>query len=186
MARDDSSDRMEVLVLGKRQFLRFLERRLGNPADAEDLLQAAYLKLVAQGDALRDKEKLVPWFCQILRNSIADFYRHRGAAARAEERLTAEADATVPVDEETFRAVCECVHDVLGTLKPDHAEILRRVELADETPHQAAGHLGITPNNASVRLHRARRALREGLNALCGVCTEHGCLDCSCRKAKPR
>jgi len=31
-----------------------------------------------------------------------------------------------------------------------------------------------------VRLHRARKALRERLTASCRACAEHGCLDCSC------
>jgi RNA polymerase sigma-70 factor (ECF subfamily) len=39
---------------------------------------------------------------------------------------------------------------------------------------------GITPNNASVRLFRAREALRQQLQRSCGTCAEHGCLDCSC------
>jgi len=44
--------------------------------------------------------------------------------------------------------------------------------------------LGITVANAYVRLHRARRALLEGLRRVCGACLEHGCLDCTCRKSR--
>jgi RNA polymerase sigma-70 factor (ECF subfamily) len=39
---------------------------------------------------------------------------------------------------------------------------------------------GITPNNASVRLHRAREALRKQVEKTCGTCATHGCLDCTC------
>jgi RNA polymerase sigma-70 factor (ECF subfamily) len=31
-----------------------------------------------------------------------------------------------------------------------------------------------------VRLHRARQALRNNLEQACGVCTKHGCLNCTC------
>lgn len=40
----------------------------------------------------------------------------------------------------------------------------------------------VTANNASVRLHRARRALKEQLLRACGACAAHGCLECSCRR----
>lgn len=40
--------------------------------------------------------------------------------------------------------------------------------------------LGITTNNATVRLHRARRALKRELERSCGICATHGCLDCTC------
>ena len=46
-----------------------------------------------------------------------------------------------------------------------------------------AASAGITPNNAGVRLHRARRALRRQTLAFCRACAEHGCLDCSCASA---
>ncbi len=176
-------DRVEALVRSKARFLQFLERRLGNRADAEDLLQTAFLKLVAQGDSLRDEEKLVPWFYELLRNLMVDHYRHRDATARMERSVAAEASSgAILADQELFEAICTCVNDVLAVLKSEQAQIVRRVELDREPLHRAASDLGITPNNASVRLHRARRALRAGLQTMCGICAEHGCLDCTCRR----
>ena len=176
------SDRVQTLGRSKARFLQFLERRLGSRADAEDLLQTAYLKLVARGDSLRDEEKLTPWFYQLLRNLIKDHNRHRDATARMETSVAAVGpSSTKAPDQELFEAICTCVNDVLAVLKPKQAELVRRVEMDGEPLHRAANDLGITPNTASVRLHRARRALREGLQTMCGICAEHGCLDCSCR-----
>lgn len=172
----------EVLLQGQARFLRFLERRLGNRADAEDVLQAAFLKLATHTESLRDEDKLVPWFYQLLRNLIIDHYRQRDAVARMEQSVAAEvASTTAGVDEPLFTAVCTCVTDLIPALKPEHAELVRRVELGAESLHQVATALGITPNNASVRLHRARRALRAALQDTCGACADHGCLDCGCR-----
>jgi DNA-directed RNA polymerase specialized sigma24 family protein len=39
---------------------------------------------------------------------------------------------------------------------------------------------GITANNLTVRLHRARQRLRIELERTCRICSRHGCLDCSC------
>jgi RNA polymerase sigma factor (sigma-70 family) len=177
------ANRVDVLVQGKTRFLRFLERRMGSRADAEDVLQAAFLRLVSQKDSLRDEEKLVPWFYQLLRNLVVDHYRHRDALARLESSVAAEAEATTAgADEALFEAVCACVNDLIPALKTEQAELVRRVELGGEPLHQVAGDLRITPNNASVRLHRARRALREALQDTCGACADHGCLDCGCRR----
>jgi RNA polymerase sigma-70 factor (ECF subfamily) len=46
----------------------------------------------------------------------------------------------------------------------------------------AAEH-GITPTNASIRLLRARQALKKEVTRACGTCAEHGCVDCSCKRA---
>lgn len=176
---------VDVLVRSKTRFLQFLERRLGSRADAEDVLQAAFLRLVAQGESLRNEEKLVPWFYQLLRNLLVDHYRHRNAMLRLEQGVAADAETTASAaDQDLFQAVCACVSEVLAALKPEQAVVIRRVDLAEEPLHRVAQDLGMTPNNASVRLHRAHRALHEALQAMCGVCAEHGCLDCACRQGR--
>jgi pyruvate dehydrogenase E2 component (dihydrolipoamide acetyltransferase) len=48
-----------------------------------------------------------------------------------------------------------------------------------------AAEAGITANNASVRVFRAREALRKQVKTSCGTCADHGCLECSCGKKKP-
>ena len=182
MTNETLAKRVDLLVQNKMQFLRFLEHRVGSRADAEDLLQTAFLRLVAQKDSLRDEEKLVPWFYQLLRNLMVDHYRHRRALSRLESSVAAEADVMpASADEALFNAVCTCVDSMISALRPEHAELVRRVELGGEPLSRVAGDLRITPNNASVRLHRARRALREALQDSCGACADHGCLECGCR-----
>lgn len=69
MATDATrANRVGLQVQSKARFPQFLERRLGSRADAEDLLQTAFLKLVARENSLRDEEELIPWFYQLLRN----------------------------------------------------------------------------------------------------------------------
>jgi hypothetical protein len=69
---------------------------------------------------------------------------------------------------------------VLPALKPEYAEVLRRVDLAEEARETAAAALGITIGNLTVRLHRARQALRRVLELTCETCPIHGYLDCGC------
>jgi RNA polymerase sigma-70 factor (ECF subfamily) len=180
---------IDILMKSKGRFLTFLEQRLGSRADAEDLLQTAYLKAFTAANTLRHEEKVVSWFYRVLRNLLIDRYRNRAAVNRLEERFATEAETEVAIDEELFQEICHCVKEVAETVKPEYREMLLRVELQDEPLSQVAHDLGITANNASVRVHRARRALREALRATCGICAEHRCLDCTCRsgrRAAPR
>ncbi|NIN95435.1 MAG: hypothetical protein GTO49_10760, partial [Anaerolineae bacterium] len=103
------TDRANVLVQSKIRFLTFLEQRLGNRADAEDLLQTAYLRAVAEAGTLHDEQKVVPWFYQLLRNLLVDHYRRRAATARLEEHLVHETEMKAVIDEKAlFREVCRC------------------------------------------------------------------------------
>lgn len=66
MTDELGQDVVERLLRRKAQLLRFLDRRVGTRADAEDLLQAALLRVVAKRRTLRRDESVVPWFYRIL------------------------------------------------------------------------------------------------------------------------
>ena len=168
------------LVGEHRRFLAFLEPRVGSRSAAEEILQAAFVRGFEKAESLRDGERAVAWFYRLLRNAVVDHYRRRAAETRAIERHAAEALAEEGLEPELERALCQCVDSLLGTLKTEYAELLRAVDLQGLRVEDAARAAGITTNNAGVRLHRARQALRRRLEETCGTCTEHGCLDCSC------
>lgn len=170
-----------TLLAERARFLAFVARRVG-PEDAEDVLQAALARAVAHADQVRDDERVVAWFYRILRNAVADHFRARAAALRTEDALRAEPwpDAPAPDDD---RTLCRCFEPLVATLPPDQARVLRRVDLEQARPVDVAAEDGVTANTTMVRLHRARRALRDRLLAACRTCAEHGCLDCSCRPA---
>ena len=174
-------DILDALVANHRQFLAFLERRVGSRADAEDLLQDAFVKGLSRGHQVHDPEAAAPWFYRVLRNALTDWYRRRGAEDRAVAEWGGREDVvTPPRDEELFGQVCGCVLRLASTLRPEYAEALRRVDVEGVPVKQFAAEAAITPGNAAVRLHRAREALRDRVIASCGTCAEHGCLDCSC------
>lgn len=168
------------LVGSHRQFLAFLERRLGDRALAEDILQDAFVKTLEKGDSVRDDESAVAWFYRLLRNSIVDHYRRSSVRSRALELLAGEMKDAVEPPHEIRGAICSCVGELAATLKPEYAEAIRRVELEGMPLQAFAGETGISPNNAAVRVFRAREALRKQVRDACRSCAEHGCLDCSC------
>lgn len=175
---------LDALVSNHRRFLDFLERRTGSRADAEDLLQNAFVRALERGGDLRSGESAVAWFYRLLRNALIDRYRANAALGRALESLAG--DATDGHEEADIRGeACRCIADLLPAVKPEYADLLRRVDLQGEPVNRAAQALGITPNSAGVRLHRARKALLREVQRSCRTCATHGCLDCSCEQPRP-
>jgi RNA polymerase sigma factor (sigma-70 family) len=177
MSKADPANVTATLLAHRDVFKAFLASRVGNEADAEDLLQNGLVKALQRSGEIKDNEKAIAWFYQLLRNVIIDHVRSRTAATRRDEAWTKDT-VTLANDAEVERQICACFEKMLPAMKPTHAELLRRVELQGEPVAQAANALGITPNNASVSLHRARAELRSKLTDFCGDCA---CLDdCGC------
>jgi RNA polymerase sigma-70 factor (ECF subfamily) len=171
---------VEKLVGNHREFLAFLERRLGSRAEAEDILQQAFVKGLERGESVRDGESIVAWFYRILRNAVIDHSRRRGAAGRAMDAFARELEEAVEPPADLTESVCACVRSLSDTLKPEYADALRRIDVEGMSVQGYAAEMGIEANNAGVRVHRAREALRKRVKESCGTCAEHGCLDCTC------
>lgn len=169
------------LAESHREFLSFLERRLGDRALAEDVLQDAFVKSLEKGEGVRDDESAVAWFYRLLRNAVIDQYRRDTTKNRALELLAGEMKDAVEPPPEIAGAICSCIGELAANLKPEYAEAIQRVEVEGVPVQQFAQQAGITANNASVRVFRAREALRKQVHAACRTCAEHGCLDCTCR-----
>lgn len=171
-----AGDVLRAIARDRAKHLAFVRRRLGARGDAEDVLQLALLRAARHVSGLREAERVEAWFWRILRNTL-ETERQR---LDREGRIIAfvdEAPAT-PTPEEI--ATCACSLGVLGQLKPDYRSMLQRADLDDEPMRAIADDLGITVNNATVRLHRARRSMRDALLAHCGTGSTRACLDCGC------
>jgi RNA polymerase sigma-70 factor, ECF subfamily len=169
------------LVEGRQQFLSFLGKRIQSKAAAEDILQAAFVRSLEKGGSVRDEESVVAWFYRVLRNAIIDYYRQRGSAERASEQLIGHLQTHQEPDEVFKGEICECVTALLDNVKPEYRNAIQTVDLNDGSLADLAAQAGITANNAAVRVHRAREALRKQVVTACGICATHGCIECDCK-----
>ena len=178
------NDMIQRLLEHESAFRVFLRRRVGDEALAEDLLQQSMIRAVHCHHSVRNDDSVVAWFYTIIRRTLIDYYRSKGAEARRNEaflqELTLSGDDTEPPLDEVKATVCTCLHRLLPKLRSNYAELIRRIDLEDESPKCVAEELKISQNNLTVRLHRARQALRASLEQSCGVCSTHGCLNCTC------
>ena len=177
-APDESAPAQDIASLlgaNHREFLAFVEKRVGNRASAEEILQDAFVRSMDKLDTVRDTA--IGWFYRVLRNAIIDHYRRDAAAQRRQQRYEQEPQDQ---DEELHRVVCKCVAQLADTLKPEYAAALKRVEVDGVSVKDYADEAGISSNNAGVRVFRAREALRKQVARACGTCATHGCVDCTC------
>lgn len=174
---------LEQLIDRRADFLAFIERRVADPALAEDILQAAFVRALEGSGNLRSSDSVVAWFYRVLRNAVIDHYRRRASESRVFDPTVFDeqtADASRPnTDTRTF--LCGCILHVLPMLRPAYAEILREVDLEELPLGEFARRHALTSSNAAVRAHRARAALRKALVRVCGACSIHACLDCCCK-----
>lgn len=178
-----SPEVVTTLVGNHRDFLGFLQKRLGDRALAEDILQEAFVRGLDKLGTLENDESATAWFYRILRNAVIDHHRRRASVDKKLEAFAAELEQHVQPEDEVRGAVCRCVGELAGTLKPEYADALRRVEVDGVAVKDYATEAGITSNNAAVRVFRAREALRKQVSRSCGTCADHGCLDCTCDKS---
>jgi RNA polymerase sigma factor (sigma-70 family) len=174
------TDIVADLALQRDLFLQFVRRRVNSNATAEDILQSAYVRATEKAGGLRSGESAVAWFYRILRNAVIDYYRHRSSEDRALDRWAQALAADNKPDPQTEEFVCKCIQAIMGKLRPAYSEALRQVDLGGNSLESFARSAGITAANAAVRLHRARKALREQLIEFCGICCPQACENCTC------
>jgi len=184
MTEDRTDGIIQRLLEEESAFRKFVRRRIGEDAIVDDILQQSLTRAIARAHSLHNEESVLAWFYRILRHAIADYYRTRGAEARRDqaflEESTIAGNHQEPPLDEVQTTACACLYRLLPSLRGNYAELIKRIDLEGESPAQVAKELKISRNNLTVRLHRARQSLRAVLEDACGICSRHGCLNCTC------
>ncbi|MXG90383.1 sigma-70 family RNA polymerase sigma factor [Nocardioides flavescens] len=131
---------------------RYLVRRT-DPDTAEDVLADTLLVCWRRLDEV--PEPSLPWVYGVAKNSLANAQR----GERRQRRVTARIAVVDPPPEATREAdePDPRVSLALAALRKEEAELLRLWAFEQLGPSEIAQALEITPNAASIRLHRARQ-----------------------------
>ncbi|MDA3856887.1 MAG: RNA polymerase sigma factor [Roseovarius sp.] len=167
-----------------RDFQRYLLRRVGDQATAEDILQSFCIRVMQSGTQLRDEGSAIGWLYTVLKSVLMDHFRKEtlrksGDSRYVQERMVLEGDSFEPDDDDT---ICNCLRGLLPELRPEYAEILRRVDFLEEPRKKVAADMNLSTENLRVRLHRARLAIGVALKQHCGACCESEYQDCFCKR----
>jgi RNA polymerase sigma-70 factor (ECF subfamily) len=175
-----------ALIEAREEFLAFLRQRLGNHDEAEDVLQRFTIRALERASDLRNVGSVRGWLGRILASVIVDHQRQATRRRRREVAVESTDIENVAAlsDGDVDSAICNCLYKLLPTLKAEYAELIWRADLLGEPRDRIAASLGTTLNNVTVRLHRARQALKRRLEEMCLTCPVHGFLDCRCEEAE--
>ena len=150
-------------------------RLTGNEEDARDVVQDAYLRAYKGLKRFRGDSSFSTWLYRITANcastQLGRRNRHRHEDLDEEAPLADERAETDPELRASAESDRERVSAALRALPPRLRAVVVLRDVYD-LPHEAiAAELGISEGAAKVRLHRARRRLRERLFPLRG---DHG------------
>jgi RNA polymerase sigma-70 factor (ECF subfamily) len=150
-------------------------RLTGNPADAGDVVQEAFLRAMKYFATYDPSLPFEAWLNQILRNVYLTYLRKE--ASRRSVSLTAKADEDSASLEDALadagpgperwaeaRDNSDRVQDALGHLTPPLRLAVAMVDLEGSTREEAAAALGCSLSALDVRLHRGRNRLKELLS----------------------
>jgi RNA polymerase sigma-70 factor (ECF subfamily) len=157
---DVRRERFEALAPALVEPLRRYLARRTDPATADDVLADTLLVCWRRLDDVPDEA--LPWAYGVARHCLANARR----GVRRQERLAARI-AVVDPPATTAPGPGEDtdgdLDGALATLREDERELIRLWAWEQLTPAEIAAVLDITPNAASIRLHRAREKLKEVL-----------------------
>jgi RNA polymerase sigma-70 factor (ECF subfamily) len=133
--------------------------RVGSAADAEELVQDAFLLLWRKRAGLRlAGDSALPWLVVSVKHLASNRLRARRRRLQY-ERASADPESTVDPQD----AVSDLVDQALGRLAPLDAAIARLCLGEELTYAEAAARLGLTPSAVRNRLSRTRARLRKDL-----------------------
>lgn len=178
--RGGAEDLARRLSAERPRQLRFLRSRLPSRQDAEDAWQDAAVKVLQHADALGAAGRPDAWMRVSLRRLVVDRYRREAVRRRTLAAFAVQPPPPTPGEDEDLVAPGDCLKATLEALKPEYRTILAETYLDERPLKSVALRQDLTANNAAVRLHRARNALRQAMAEKCASCPLADCW------AKPR
>ena len=143
------------------QILAYLRRRIAAAA-AEEYCAEVFGRAWANFASLLHPQRPLPWLYGIAGNVVKEYYRSKSAR---QDRVEEEAELD-QIAADDFSQVADLSLDInraLNTLAYGDREIIALHAWEQLSITDIADSLGITENNARVKLHRARTKLKEAL-----------------------
>ena len=146
----------------------WLRRQLGNPAEADDLLQDLFLKGLRQGERFCSVHNARAWLFEVARNTLADKLRVARDTVQLPEDLAAPSDELETVD-----SLTACLPRVLNELSAEDREAITLCDLQGMAQAEFAIARGLSLGAAKSRIQRARQHLKQRMTQVCQVQLDH-------------
>lgn len=163
-ANEEREKRFERLFAETRaDLLAYALRRAGSPDEAADVLAETFLIAWRKLDSVPAGAEARLWLFGVARNILRRGARRRAAMHDAVQQLALELrEAAPPIEEETRPSRLRAA---LQALPAPQREVILLTAWEELSPREIAIVTGLPVNLVRVRLHRARRRLRQELSA---------------------
>ncbi|MCW5947230.1 MAG: sigma-70 family RNA polymerase sigma factor [Fimbriimonadales bacterium] len=151
---------------------RQLLRMCGNHDDAEDVLAESLAKAYRALPSLNDSEAFQAWLAQIGRRTCGRLKRRDAekpvvALEELEElgfqsRSRIDDPEAIALEQETKR----CLLEAFDALPIQYKDVYRMREVEGLSAEETAKRTGLTTGNVKSRLHRARKLIRDSIDAM--------------------
>ena len=144
-------------------------------ADAEDIVQEAFIKAYNSLDQLKDPSQFEAWIKQITRNKAIDMLRKKTAlpfSSVGEEEYVPDEDiadtdaANIPEDAYEAKEREEMLHSLLEDLPAEQRIAVEMVYFEGKTYREAAAELGVNENTMKSRVFGAKKQITRKVTEL--------------------
>jgi RNA polymerase sigma-70 factor (ECF subfamily) len=166
----------ELVIRYEQKVFQLAFRLSGNPDDASDLAQEAFLKVYKSLEQWRGKATFSTWLYRIVTNTFLDDMRKRkrrplvalslDASIPTEDgEVLREFPSTDPSPEQEYlqRELQQIVLTALSELAPDHRVVLALRDIQGHTYEEIAQITQLNIGTVKSRISRARAAMRKKL-----------------------
>lgn len=144
---------------------QYLQRRVSEPADVDDLLQDIWIKAHQHPMTTTQPQLIEAWLMKIAKNRLIDRYRRERYPVPIElDELPAEQPEEMPY----WQTLSTCVHAMLPQLSPLYADALYQADLLEQPHQHIATAQGVSVSAIKSRVKRGREQLKARLEACCG------------------
>lgn len=156
----------ELVELTRRRVFTLAFRLVGDRHEAEDVAQEAYMRAFRSLKGFREDARFETWLHRIVANTAMNHLRKRNrfgdTLAEGQELMVVEPEIR-PHDEIVER---DEVARALAHLPPGQRAVVVLKDMYGLTCGEIGQHMGLTEGAVKVRLHRARKRLKEQVYGL--------------------
>ena len=133
-----------------------------NEAEAEEILQATYLKILEGKARYNNRSAFKTWLFSVIRNTAIDWHRKKQRRLKWLNGQRQEQEAFYPPTQEVLmqKELAEIVKEALSRLSGRQSELLQLVFYHDLSIEEAAEIIGISVGAARTHYHRGKQKLK--------------------------
>lgn len=148
------------------RIFRFIMRKVGNEATAEELTNEVFLEVWRHGSKFEGRSTVSTWMLSIAHNRSVSFLRKRSESQLDDGVAeTIADDADTPEVSTSKRDKSKQIRACMDQLTPDHREIIDLVYYHEKSIAEAAEIVGIPLATVKTRMFHARKNLGIALKA---------------------